>query len=196
MDIVVRDKLNGKVYIIDISCPSDTNVIKKRKWKDFKILGSPGWARKNVEKRMCCGPCCNRGPGMHIPKLCQLPKDDPSQYFHRDVPEADLDWKWENHEVLLIKKMMDEWQNYHYLMNDVQLDLPLWLELMRFHPKICVDWCCHYGPNFCSKLAFCWITYDVDYMNQTSPSQKEKQNKTKTKFWNAFRVRLILGYQS
>ena len=32
-DIVLRDKLNGKVYIIDISCPSDTNVIKKENEK-------------------------------------------------------------------------------------------------------------------------------------------------------------------
>ena len=38
-DIVVRDKLNGKVYIIDISCPSDTNVIKKENEKISKYLG-------------------------------------------------------------------------------------------------------------------------------------------------------------
>ena len=38
-DIVVRDKLNGKVYIIDISCPSDTNVIKKENEKISKYSG-------------------------------------------------------------------------------------------------------------------------------------------------------------
>ena len=38
-DIVVRDKRGGKVYIIDISCPSDVNVNKKEHEKISKYSG-------------------------------------------------------------------------------------------------------------------------------------------------------------
>ena len=38
-DIVVRDKAKGKVYIIDISCPSDVNVNKKENEKVSKYSG-------------------------------------------------------------------------------------------------------------------------------------------------------------
>ena len=38
-DIVVRDKTEKKVYIIDISCPSDVNVNKKENEKTSKYSG-------------------------------------------------------------------------------------------------------------------------------------------------------------
>ena len=38
-DIVIRDKMNKKVYIIDISCPSDVNVNAKEQEKISKYTG-------------------------------------------------------------------------------------------------------------------------------------------------------------
>ena len=38
-DIVVRDKANKKAFIIDISCPSDANVIAKENEKITKYSG-------------------------------------------------------------------------------------------------------------------------------------------------------------
>ena len=38
-DIVIRDKVERKVYIIDVSCPSDVNVIKKENEKTSKYSG-------------------------------------------------------------------------------------------------------------------------------------------------------------
>ena len=59
---------------------------------------------------------------------------------------------------------------------------------------VCMDWCCHYGSNRLFKFEFCWITYEVDYMNQNRTFTKRMEI-TKTKK-NALRIRLILGYQS
>jgi len=38
-DLVIRDKANKKVYIIDVSCPSDVNVIAKENEKIAKYSG-------------------------------------------------------------------------------------------------------------------------------------------------------------
>ena len=72
-DLLVRDKLNKKAYIIDISCPCDTNVWKKENEKVSKygplrvelqkmwgcdcvvipvIIGGLGAVSKNVEKHL------------------------------------------------------------------------------------------------------------------------------------------------
>ena len=40
---------------------------------------------------------------------------------------------------------------------------------------LCMDWCCHYGPNFLLfKVDFCWITNEVDYLKQDLIITKEK----------------------
>ena len=38
-DVIIRDKAKKKVYIIDVSCPSDVNVIKKENEKISKYSG-------------------------------------------------------------------------------------------------------------------------------------------------------------
>ena len=38
-DLVIRDKMNKKVYIIDVSCPNDVNVSKKENEKITKYSG-------------------------------------------------------------------------------------------------------------------------------------------------------------
>ena len=39
-----------------------------------------------------------------------------------------------------------------------------------------MDWCCHYGPNCLFKFGFCWITYEVDYLNQNLIITKKKNS--------------------
>ena len=40
---------------------------------------------------------------------------------------------------------------------------------------VCMDWCCHYGSNCLFKSEFCWITYEVDYMNQNRTFTKRME---------------------
>ena len=85
-DILVRDKINSKVYVIDVSCPCDTNVWKKeaekiskygplkvelqRMWKCScvvvpVVIGGLGAVSKNVEKHLM------NIPGSPQVKMCQ-----------------------------------------------------------------------------------------------------------------------------
>ena len=38
-----------------------------------------------------------------------------------------------------------------------------WMCLQQFS---CMGWCCHYGLNPLFKVDVCWITFEVDYLNQ------------------------------
>ena len=67
-------------------------------------------------------------------------------------------WEWKTNEIFPIKKMT----------------------MMHLHPNLltfCMDWCCHYGPNCLFKIGFCWITYEVDYLNQNHIITKTKKLK-------------------
>ena len=61
------------------------------------------------------------------------------------------------------------------------LVLPTWAKfLVQDLLLICVDWCCQYGQNHLFKVDVCWITYEVDYMNQYCFNFKRKKKKKKT----------------
>ena len=83
---LVRDKANNKVYVIDISCPCDTNVWKKETEKISKygplkvelqkmwgcsctvipvVIGGLGAVSKNIEKHL------TNIPGSLQVKMCQ-----------------------------------------------------------------------------------------------------------------------------